>query len=219
MRPPFGETDARIKKLISRQHLTQEMWTIDTNDWRGGSAKKIAKSALRGLRAHQSNVILMHDAVANSPKTIKAIPAIIRGLRKKGYCLVPLQAPPVKSTISANPIVVDEGATESSTATVRFILNAPSYRPARFRVHSVDGTAKAGRDYLPVDRVVTVKRGAKSASIELTVFADPMPNANKRFNLALDEPSGLGLGTSSVSVTISDNGTWDLERSRLIEPK
>lgn len=48
---------------------------------------------------------MIHDghAVANSPRTIEAVPGIIKGLREKGYCLVPLQVTAKDSQLRRTP--------------------------------------------------------------------------------------------------------------------
>ena len=218
MRPPYGDTDARVRKIIAGQKLGQELWTIDTNDWRGGSVKSIKKAALRGLRPHRANVILMHDAVDNSPRTIKAVPAIIKGLRQWGYCLVPLQVTAPDAHISAEPVTIDEGDKAATIVTLRFTLDAPTQQDASFRIHTVGGTAGPGKDYAPLDQLITIKRGGTKAEATVTIFPDPMPNTNKAFSLVIDRPHHLRVATTSVPVTMTDNGDWDAERAVLISP-
>ena len=216
MRPPYGETDHRIRKIIARQGLSQELWTIDTNDWRGGSARKIRKAALKGLRKHRTNVILMHDGVTNSKRTVKAVPSIIKGARKRGYCLVPLQITAPFSRVTSPAITVDEGTSSSTRVKVTFRLNTVTQQNSTFRIRTVAVSAQAGIDFVPVSRTLTLRRGAKSVTTYLRVFPDPMPNPRKVFRIDLDLPKHLILSTKSVPVTITDNGAWDSQRSLLI---
>lgn len=216
MRPPFGDTDVRVRKAITKQHLMQELWTIDTNDWRGGSSTAIGNAALRGLRKHKSNVILMHDAVTNSPQTIKAVPAIIAGLRKKGYCLVPLQVTAKYSTLRGVPLVVGEGTTTSKLVTVRFPLDMASQRAASFHVRTVDGSAIAGTDYDATNRRMAIPRGAHGVSLRVRIFSDQMSNADKTFRLLLDLPRNLYLASRSLTITITDNGQGEFSAHQLM---
>lgn len=216
MRPPYGDTNARVKKVIKKQHLKQELWTIDTNDWRGGSPKAIRKAALRGLHKHTTNVILMHDAVANSPRTIKAVPGIIKGLRTKGYCLVPLQVTAKDSQLRRSPIRVGEGSGSSRVITVRFSLSAPSQRAGSFRVHTSNGTAVAHTDYVPTDRRISFARGATVVTMHLRIHADPMPNADKTFTLFIGSQRHVRLVTTRVPITIVDNGGWQATSRELL---
>lgn len=217
MRPPFGDTDARVEKAIARHHLTQSLWTIDTNDWRGGSSKQISEASLRGLRPHKTNVILMHDAVDNSPRTVKAVPSIIRALRKKGYCLKPMQTG-APSTVSGVPVKVDEGEEGTTEIAIRLELDLPSPRQGSLRVRTVPGTAAAGVDFAGIARTMTVKPGSTSLMIRVKVNSDPMPNPDKTFGLVLDEPRNVKIATKRVPVTIADNEAWQHAREELIAP-
>ncbi len=218
IRPPYGETDARIRSVFAKQHLAQELWTIDTNDWRGRSVKMIRKTALKGLRKHKTNVILMHDAVENSPRTLKAVPKIIKGIRKKGYCLVPLQITAPASRLSGQAITVSEGTAQATRVKVTFTLDSPSQRDATFRLRTTNVSAQAGIDYNSLTMTVPVKRGSTSVSTYVTIHVDPMPNPPKTFRVVLDQPKDIALATTIVPVTMTDNGAWDAERRALIAP-
>ncbi|MFI5428109.1 polysaccharide deacetylase family protein [Aeromicrobium sp. UC242_57] len=123
-RPPYGATDKRVRKIARRYGLREVLWTVDTDDWRNRSTKQITRSALAGLRRHRENNILMHDAVGNSPRTIKAVPAIVKGARKKGYCVVPLEQMMALGTVSAGPQTFTEDA-DSAVVRVTFRLDGP----------------------------------------------------------------------------------------------
>ncbi len=217
-RPPYGATDRRVRKIAKRYNLREVMWTIDTNDWRGGSSKQIRKSALRGLRKHRENVILMHDAVGNSPQTIKAVPGIVKGLRKKGYCLVPLEAMMPLGSVSGKSQTFVEGPEASKVVRVKFRLDGPAQRNGSFRVRSADASAHAGVDYQRIDRIVRVRRGDRSLSIGLRVFGDSMPDVDKRLRLRLDRARSLQIATAEVTVTIQDDGAWRQAVGELIAP-
>lgn len=217
-RPPYGDTSKHVRAIARKRHLTQELWTIDSHDWTGISATNIGKNALRGLRPHRKNVILMHDAVGNSPRTLKAVPGIITGLRKKGYCLVPLQLMMPLDRISTHSIRTDEGAGSTRLVPVTFRLVGPAQRSGSFRLRTVDGTAKHGSDFDRVDRIVPVRRGARSVTIHLRIYGDPMPNAAKAFSVRLSTPRALKLSTTSFGVTITDNQAWDAALTELFTP-
>lgn len=217
-RPPYGATDARVRKIAKRYGLREVLWTIDTNDWRGRSTSQIRSGALSGLRKHRENVILMHDAVNNSPRTIKAVPGIIKGLRKKGYCLVPLELMMPLGSVSAKPQTFVESTVDSTVVRVKFSLDGPAQRSGSFRVRSSDGSAIAGVDYQRIDRIAKVRRGDRSVTIGLRVFGDPMPNLDKRLTLRLDRARSLRIATAQVAVTIGDDGTWRQTVVELIAP-
>ncbi|MFG3435735.1 polysaccharide deacetylase family protein [Nonomuraea sp. NPDC047897] len=82
-RPPYGHTDERVLRLAGEQGLAQVMWTGTTLDWKVRDARRIKATVLR--LARRDGVILMHDVV---PQTVKAMPAIVKELKKRGYHLV-----------------------------------------------------------------------------------------------------------------------------------
>jgi peptidoglycan/xylan/chitin deacetylase (PgdA/CDA1 family) len=82
-RPPYGRTDDRVLHLAYQFGLAQVMWTGTTLDWDLRDAKKIKATVLR--LAKRDGVLLMHDTV---PQTVKAMPGIVKELKKRGYHLV-----------------------------------------------------------------------------------------------------------------------------------
>jgi peptidoglycan-N-acetylglucosamine deacetylase len=85
-RPPYGSYDETTKKLLKKMHMLAVFWTIDTNDWKQPGSKAIVQSVLGG--AGPGDIVLMHDGGGNRNQTIAALPAIVKGLRKRGYQLV-----------------------------------------------------------------------------------------------------------------------------------
>ncbi|MFI6604781.1 polysaccharide deacetylase family protein [Nonomuraea sp. NPDC050536] len=84
-RPPYGDTDQRVLDLVGQEGLPQILWTGTTLDWKLRDPKKITAAVLR--LAKRDGVILMHDVV---PQTVKAMPGIVKELKKRGYHLVTL---------------------------------------------------------------------------------------------------------------------------------
>ncbi|WP_158088706.1 polysaccharide deacetylase family protein [Thermoactinospora rubra] len=82
-RPPYGKTDDRILALAGEAGLAQVTWTDTTLDWSLRDTEKIKKTVLK--LSGRDDVILMHDTV---PQTVKAVPGLIKELRKRGFHLV-----------------------------------------------------------------------------------------------------------------------------------
>lgn len=207
-RPPYGAMTKRVRHIAAKKRLRPELWTIDTRDWSGISTKKIRKAALKGLRPHRANVILMHDAVNNSPRTLRAVPGIVRGLRKKGFCLVPLQKMMPLGVVSSPDITVAEGAAETTLVPIKLQLNGPSQRRGTVRLTSIDGSAVAGTDFDAVDRTVKIRRGDRSVTVNVRIHSDPLPTAAKEFVVQLSRSHGLRLSTKSIRFTVTDNQRW-----------
>lgn len=104
LRPPFGNVNPRVQAAADALHLKIVMWSLDTNDWRGRTPDEITNTVL--TQAVPGASVLMHDGVANSVNTVKALPAIIRGLRQAGFCTTlyrPGEAQPGKAAQPDRP--------------------------------------------------------------------------------------------------------------------
>lgn len=85
VRPPYGATNARVRRVLRTMGFRQVLWTVDTVDWRSSTtASQIVNTVMSNL-APGANV-LMHDQ-EDTQATVKALPRIIRKVRRRGYCL------------------------------------------------------------------------------------------------------------------------------------
>ncbi|MFJ6415276.1 polysaccharide deacetylase family protein [Paeniglutamicibacter sp. NPDC091659] len=80
MRPPYGATNTTVKKAAGAPVI---LWDVDTLDWKVRDAKRVVSNALRDTRP--GSIVLMHDIHSS---TVEAVPAILKGLRAKGYHFV-----------------------------------------------------------------------------------------------------------------------------------
>ncbi len=87
-RPPYGSFNAATMRLLRSLHLLMVLWSVDTGDYLQPGVPAIVERALSG--AHPGAIILMHDAGGTRTQTIEALPLIIKGLRRKGYNIVPV---------------------------------------------------------------------------------------------------------------------------------
>jgi peptidoglycan/xylan/chitin deacetylase (PgdA/CDA1 family) len=85
-RPPYGSFNATTFHELHRLHLLMVLWSVDTSDYTLPGMSAIVHTALAG--AKPGAIILMHDGGGNRAETIAALPAIVRGLRKRGLHLV-----------------------------------------------------------------------------------------------------------------------------------
>ncbi len=92
MRPPYGAITPRVGKVVRDMGLTSVLWTVDSEDWAGGSSEQIADRILAQLRPHRRNVVLQHDGVTNSPNSVGAVPIVIKKARQRGYCFTDIDA-------------------------------------------------------------------------------------------------------------------------------
>jgi peptidoglycan/xylan/chitin deacetylase (PgdA/CDA1 family) len=85
-RPPYGSFNATTLRQLKALHLLMVLWSVDTADYRQPGVSAIVERALAG--AHPGAIILMHDGGGVRTQTIAALPAIIKGLRARGYRIV-----------------------------------------------------------------------------------------------------------------------------------
>jgi peptidoglycan/xylan/chitin deacetylase (PgdA/CDA1 family) len=92
-RPPYGSYNADTDKVMGALSMERILWNVDPRDWSGMPADSILQNVLANTKS--GSIVLMHDGVANSKETAKALPQIIDGLRAKGFNLVTM--PELKS--------------------------------------------------------------------------------------------------------------------------
>lgn len=81
-RPPYGSFNTTTFREIHHLRLLMVLWSVDTADYTQPGVSAIVQSALAG--AKPGAIILMHDGGGNRSETIAALPAIVKGLRKRG---------------------------------------------------------------------------------------------------------------------------------------
>jgi peptidoglycan/xylan/chitin deacetylase (PgdA/CDA1 family) len=83
-RPPYGDFDASVNADIgARGYAYNVMWTVDSLGWNGLSANGIVDLCL--TRAVPGAIYIFH--VGSQSQDGPALPAVIDGLRAKGYSL------------------------------------------------------------------------------------------------------------------------------------
>jgi cellulose synthase/poly-beta-1,6-N-acetylglucosamine synthase-like glycosyltransferase/peptidoglycan/xylan/chitin deacetylase (PgdA/CDA1 family)/spore germination protein YaaH len=98
--PYFGDAepttaDELVPAKIAQDHgYTVVGLHIDTEDWQTPGVQRILDETFRQVAAatpdKTANVILLHDGGGDRSQTIMALPAIITGLRQRGYTFVPI---------------------------------------------------------------------------------------------------------------------------------
>jgi peptidoglycan-N-acetylglucosamine deacetylase len=86
LRPPYGGLDTRVLGALAPLGLATVLWDLDPDDWRGLPADAITRHVLD--EAHPGSIILLHDGGGDRAQTLAALPAIVRGLRARGYRLM-----------------------------------------------------------------------------------------------------------------------------------
>jgi peptidoglycan/xylan/chitin deacetylase (PgdA/CDA1 family)/sulfur carrier protein ThiS len=90
-RPPGGGWSDRVVAIASSLGCRVVLWSVDPRDWAPGrTAKGIARSVLRAVEP--GSIVIMHDGGGDRTATIRALPHIIRGIRRMGLRLVTVEA-------------------------------------------------------------------------------------------------------------------------------
>ena len=69
--------------------LEQTLWNVDPTDWKRPGVDAIVANVL-GHATAPNLVIILHDGGGDRSQTVAALPAIIAGLRSRGYHFVRL---------------------------------------------------------------------------------------------------------------------------------
>ncbi|WP_448519950.1 polysaccharide deacetylase family protein [Rhodoflexus sp.] len=86
LRAPFGAVSDEQIEWCAARNIRIANWSVDSQDWENtkeNTSKAIAERVLK--YAHPGAIILLHSAGGRKKRTVFALPAIIKGLREKGY--------------------------------------------------------------------------------------------------------------------------------------
>lgn len=211
MRPPYGATNGRVRAVTRSLRLREVLWTIDTTDWNHRSSDYIVRAALRKLRKSNRNNILMHDGVGNSRRTVAAVPRIISGIRRRGYCLTVvgpqgLPADP-RPKITADSATVTEGNAGTKVLRIPVRLSSAAVRRASVRVRTQGASARSVSDYKTLSTRVAWRPRTRNATISVRIVGDTVHEATQRFFITFSNPSHARTGTKRIVVTVKDNDT------------
>jgi peptidoglycan-N-acetylglucosamine deacetylase len=88
-RPPGGSISRYVLRTASEHGLRVVLWSVDARDWvRGTRPRQIVRRVLGNVRA--GSIVELHDGGGDRSATLKALPAIVAGIRTQGLRLVAL---------------------------------------------------------------------------------------------------------------------------------
>ena len=87
VRAPYGGVNATVVQTAHKYGLRVLGWSIDPSDYLKPAPIVIVGRVFASL--HPGAIVLMHDGGGDRTNTIAALPAIINGLKAKGYTIVP----------------------------------------------------------------------------------------------------------------------------------
>ena len=82
LRPPFGLKNQRVEQYVRAQDLVLVPMGFNSFDYDRPGVEKITSWVVKN--AIKGRVFLLHDGYDHRSQTVKALPGIIEGIRKKG---------------------------------------------------------------------------------------------------------------------------------------
>ncbi|MCG2796361.1 MAG: polysaccharide deacetylase family protein, partial [Actinomycetia bacterium] len=82
---PYGDRNVGVIAQVNSLGYLSMYWSVDPQEWRASNSVQSVINTVVG-QSGPGAIVLMHDV----PKTIAALPAIIDGLRARGFTLVTL---------------------------------------------------------------------------------------------------------------------------------
>lgn len=93
-RPPGGWYDDELVQQAREQGMRLVTWDVDPRDWRSHvTPREISRAVL--AEVHAGSIVLLHDGGGDAGHTIRALPAIIKGIRARGLRFVTVPARPI----------------------------------------------------------------------------------------------------------------------------
>ena len=108
--------------------------------------------------------------------------------------------------LSVSDVSITEGNSGDRNAAFVVRLSAASGRTASVRFATADGSATASSgDYVARSGTLTFQAGETEKTVGVTVRGDTRDEPDETFTLALSQPSGASLGSSTATGTIRDD--------------
>jgi polysaccharide deacetylase family sporulation protein PdaB len=86
-RPPYGEYNNTVITAAEETGYHVIQWDVDSHDWMKKGEQYEINRVLNNKALQNGSIILFHNDAPNTPKTLDRI---IKGLKEKGYEIVPL---------------------------------------------------------------------------------------------------------------------------------
>jgi peptidoglycan/xylan/chitin deacetylase (PgdA/CDA1 family) len=209
MRPPYGSINGRVRRVIHRMDMVPVLWTVDSLDWTGISTSAIVHNVLSGLHPG-GNIVLQHDGVANSPRSVAALPRIVEAARNRGYCFGRLDnrghVRRVVPQVSISDATVREGNPGHRVMlNFKVSLNKPVDHRVSVHVRTRSRSAVGGRDYTRRSVRLHFARGTRSRTFKVRVHGDRLDERTEHMRVILSAGRRTRVADQVGVGTIRDN--------------
>lgn len=95
-----------------------------------------------------------------------------------------------------------------SQARVRINLDAAYSKDVLVSYVTLDGSAKAGKDFVTSTGIITIPAGSTSSYVDVSITGDSLRQAQQIFSLNLSSPVNCTLKSGVVNITIDNDGLY-----------
>jgi aryl-phospho-beta-D-glucosidase BglC (GH1 family) len=110
--------------------------------------------------------------------------------------------PPTLPTVSLDDVKITEGNSGTKSLAFTVVLSTAATTAISVAYSTVDGTAKAGSDYMAASGTLTFAPGETRKTISVTLLGDTTYEADETFLLNLTNPSGAAIADGQGAATI-----------------
>lgn len=115
----------------------------------------------------------------------------------------------VKAQISITDVMGERLDSGRTVFDFQVRVENPSLKEMKIAFETVDGSAKAGKDYVQKSGIITIPAGSYNADIKIEIFGDSTRSDDKQFYVQLRDPvNAVLLPQSKGTGTIISNGTY-----------
>lgn len=86
-RPPYGDYNNTLIETANEMDYYPIQWNVDSLDWKEYGVDELVNTVLNNKKLGNGSIILCHNG---AKYTADALPKLIKGLRDKGYTIVPV---------------------------------------------------------------------------------------------------------------------------------
>ena len=112
-------------------------------------------------------------------------------------------------SLAIDSILVGEGKSSATVASLTVSLSAPSGRTTTVDFGTVDGTAIAGEDYVATNGTLVFKPGETVKTIAVQIIGDSIKEPDETFTISLLNPTNATIAAGEGTCTILDDDQLD----------
>ncbi len=98
-RPPYGDYNNNLITTTRSINYYPIQWDVDSLDWKNYGVESIINTVLNHKHLGNGSIILMHNG---AKYTADALESVIKGLREKGYEIVPISQLIIRDNYTIN---------------------------------------------------------------------------------------------------------------------